>query len=114
MKSFTYFAALCSTVVLVSCLSSSGGSVPGTLPQETPLELGTWFARYRVTTEPGEVSVLREGGNPIGLTPLTVDLDSDRSFRLTFIKKGYTVTSRFIKPQPGVHHLHVVLEPQRP
>lgn len=70
------------------------------------------FALYRITTDPPGVGVLREGGELIGLTPLTIRLESPRAFRLTFLKKGFTIVGKFIKPEPGHRTYHLVMTPE--
>lgn len=70
------------------------------------------FALYRITTDPPGVGVLREGGELIGLTPLSIRLESSRAFRLTFLKKGYSIVGKYIKPEPGNQVYHLVMVPE--
>lgn len=88
--------------------AQSGPVRPSEKPKPEPQ---AWFARYRLVTVPDGVGVFRETGDMIGLTPMTLELTSGRALKLTFLKKGYIITSQFLLPEAGNHELTIILKP---
>lgn len=88
----------------------SAESKPLPPEKEAPIADPPEFSRYRLTSDPPGAGVFRELGDMAGITPLDIDFSARRAYKLTFLKKGFRISSIYLTPEKGIHELHVVLE----